>query len=646
MLKRIGGGSLKVNKIASNAWFRALLAAALGLIVLILSQITAETLSRAGPYQKDANLALILPDDVAAPLDAARRVTPEYTPVPAYVFDDPGSTTPGTFETQFEWRVGDPEPALLLAYFRRLDSITLNGNSVAMQNLRQPSLVGAWRPAAVLLDTDHLVDGTNTLQITDGGKSRKVLPAFSIVPAEDAQRAAFAGEFFELHLPLAVTGIMLFVAFFCAGLRWSITERLEIRCFVALLLVWSLRNAMAFDLVGDLPNPWRVFSAYWIGYILAAAFAAYCFAWARKSRLWILGSWAIAAAALLLTLVLGYESGQAAFEISYLVESWLIPGFVVAGIATAIHAEGRSGAQKMIQLVLIAGAGMALMLDALDERFDISLGFLDLQPMIYYATPRHGILLALGMLSAMIYHQMRARRLSEDLTGELNRRLDVREAELAVAHARETELVKRETLDTERQRIMRDMHDGLGSQLMSMLLAARRGKADPPKVADGLQQVVDEMRLMIDSMDSLGESLSSAFASFRNRLQPRIEDAGFAFSWNDQSGGNLPAYTPRTSLQIFRIMQEAVTNALKHSGGGTIAVSVAADADQNGGLIITVDDDGSGITLPRKRAAGGGHGLENMRARAASIGGEIEFGTSDADGGRMRLSLPPVSDCS
>lgn len=639
------GERVQVTLSRQRSTIIAILAALAGALLLIASQMTAESLSRAGAYPVDEDLILLLPLEEGGDLANAVHVTPNYTPVPAYVYDGDGPETPGTFETRFEWNSGDPQPALLLAFYRRVDAITLNGNPVALQNLRQISLVGAWRPASVLLEEDHLVDGTNVLQITDPGTSRRVLPAFAIVPAEEAQRAAFAGEFFELHLPLAVTGIMLFVALFCAAITWQKSEKLEIRCFIALLLVWSLRNLMGFDLFGDLPSPWRVFVAYWIGYVLAAAFAAYCFAWANRGALWVTVCWGIAAAAIALTLALGYESGQAAFEISYLVESWLIPGFVLAGILAAISAEAKTGAGRAIQLLLIAGAGSALALDAFDERFDVALGLLDPQPMIYYSTPRHGILLALGVLGAMIYHQVRARRLSEDLNGELNRLLTARESELADAHTREKVLVREQAFSEERRRIMRDMHDGLGSQLMGMLLAARRGKAEPDKVAEGLQQVIDELRLMIDSMESVGDSLATAITSFRARLQSRIEDAGFAFDWDNQLGGNIPSYPPRKTLQLFRIIQEAVTNALKHSGGDRIGISFARvaseQADLDAILEVCVTDNGQGISGPRL----GGHGLENIRARAAREGGDVHFASPDENvGGLVRVRFPITAD--
>ena len=218
----------------------------------------------------------------------------------------------------------------------------------------------------------------------------------------------------------------------------------------------------------------------------------------------------------------------------------------------------------------------------------------------------------------------------------LQSQLTERTADLEAAHARETQLVRKQAHDNERQRIMRDMHDGLGSNLMSMLLAARRGDAEPQKVADGLQSVVDEMRLMIDSMDTVGESLASALATFRERVQSRVENAGFAFHWNNEAGRDLPALGPRQVLQIFRIMQEAVTNALKHSGGDQIAVNIAHGTSAEKAVKITITDNGGGIT-GRKVA---GRGLDNMQSRASVINAALTISNGENGGAEVAIELP------
>ena len=224
---------------------------------------------------------------------------------------------------------------------------------------------------------------------------------------------------------------------------------------------------------------------------------------------------------------------------------------------------------------------------------------------------------------------------SASLNSLLQTQLSERTAELEAAHSREKSMVRAQAHQHERQRIMRDMHDGLGSQLMSMLLMARRGQAEAPVVADGLQSVIDEMRLMIDSMDSVGESLATALTIFRERIASRIEGAGKKLVWDDASGGQLPDYGPRDVLQVFRVMQEAVTNALKHSSGDTIAIRLEPSPDADFALRITIADNGAGMGAANPR----GRGLANMTGRAETVGGRCAL--SDAEPGvAVVIDLP------
>ena len=247
-------------------------------------------------------------------------------------------------------------------------------------------------------------------------------------------------------------------------------------------------------------------------------------------------------------------------------------------------------------------------------------------------------LLLLAFSIAFFARNFRLFQSSAQINALLRTQLDARTAELAMAHAREKELVRLEAHGAERQRIMRDMHDGLGSNLMSMLMMAKRGKARQEDYVEGIQSVFDEMRLMIGSMSSGGESIGSALSIFGKRAMPRVENAGFTFPWDLAADCPLPDYGPRDLLQIFRIMQEAVTNALKHSGGDRIAVTIAPGTQAAHALRITIADNGSGLT----RSAGRGRGLTNMQARARSVGGVLEVIHAD-NGTCVILDLPENS---
>ena len=230
---------------------------------------------------------------------------------------------------------------------------------------------------------------------------------------------------------------------------------------------------------------------------------------------------------------------------------------------------------------------------------------------------------------------------SAQINSLLKTQLDERTTELEQAHAREKNFVRMEAHVHERKRITRDMHDGLGSHLMSMLMMAKRRRGKHEEYADGLQQVIDEMRLMIDSIDSVGESLTSALSIFRKRVMPKVENAGFAFEWQMAHDCPLPEYGPRDVLQIFRILQEAVTNAIKHSGGDRIDISITPDDDPDTALKISVADNGSGILASNER----GRGLGNMQSRAEDIGAIIDIsGGKEGTSVTLLLSGKPTHD--
>jgi signal transduction histidine kinase len=223
------------------------------------------------------------------------------------------------------------------------------------------------------------------------------------------------------------------------------------------------------------------------------------------------------------------------------------------------------------------------------------------------------------------------------LNADLERRVAERALELQRTHQRVRALERVTTLAGERERLMRDMHDGIGSQLMTTLDAVERGGPGAQDVAAMLRDCIDDLRLMIDSLEPDEESLLVALANLRYRLEPRLAAAGIALDWQAHRRVGLPA--PGSVLQVLRIVQEAVTNVLKHAGASRLRVCARSEA---GELVLEVEDDGGGIDAGA--AAGAvpgrpGRGLANMRSRAAQLGGTLEVSSTGA-GTLLRLRVP------
>jgi signal transduction histidine kinase len=244
-------------------------------------------------------------------------------------------------------------------------------------------------------------------------------------------------------------------------------------------------------------------------------------------------------------------------------------------------------------------------------------------------------LILFAMVYALAEHYFRTYDALRLLSAGLERRVAERTAELERSHARVLALERAATLAGERDRMMRDMHDGIGSQLITTLDAVERGSLRPAEVGALLRGCLDDLRLMIDSLDPHEDSLASALANLRWRLEPRLSAAGIKVRWEVDDG--LPAMSPGAVLQVLRVVQEAITNVLKHARA--TGLRIAAQGLPDGGLRLEVEDDGQGCALAPVGTAG--RGLGNMRTRARQLGGSLDVAPgSDGRGTCVRLEVP------
>jgi two-component system sensor histidine kinase UhpB len=184
----------------------------------------------------------------------------------------------------------------------------------------------------------------------------------------------------------------------------------------------------------------------------------------------------------------------------------------------------------------------------------------------------------------------------------------------------------------ERSRIMRDMHDGIGGQLLGLILQARSRKLSDETLVSGLEQSLDDLRLVVDSLEQGEGSLTGALGAFRARIEPRCEAAGVELGWEIEDVGATPNIGPDKTLQIYRVLLEACTNALQHGKPKRIGVSLRRLGER---IEIALSDDGGGFSA---QTAPAGRGLANMRTRAQQIGAALDLASS-GNGTRITLAL-------
>lgn len=190
----------------------------------------------------------------------------------------------------------------------------------------------------------------------------------------------------------------------------------------------------------------------------------------------------------------------------------------------------------------------------------------------------------------------------------------------------------------ERQRIMRDIHDGVGAQLVGLLSLISKGRTDQTVLQEHARAALDELRMAVDAMQPVNGDLATVLATLRYRLQPRFSAAGMEVEWLVGELPPMDSLTPQVVLQIQRILLEAFTNVLRHAQATRIRVSARAENLPEPTLVMEISDNGVG--LGGGQPASHGQGLRNMQTRAASIGGRLQVTGQPGQGTQVQLTLP------
>jgi signal transduction histidine kinase len=217
-----------------------------------------------------------------------------------------------------------------------------------------------------------------------------------------------------------------------------------------------------------------------------------------------------------------------------------------------------------------------------------------------------------------------------------------RRAQLA---ERERDLAAREAVVEERARIARELHDAIAHNVSMMVVQAgaerRQLDAAGGSTRDVLETIEQVGRGALTEMRRLVGMLRSEAADPLTP-QPGLADLPTLVAQVCEAGlpvelrvdGDPRALPVGIELSAFRIVQEALTNALKHAGDAHAAVHVRYGADS---LELEIVDDGAG---DRQSVGGGGHGLVGMRERVALYGGRFDAGRRGSGGFAVRVLLP------
>ncbi len=195
----------------------------------------------------------------------------------------------------------------------------------------------------------------------------------------------------------------------------------------------------------------------------------------------------------------------------------------------------------------------------------------------------------------------------------------------------------------ERHRVSRELHDEAGQALTALKISLELLQSDLPPEAESLRQrlggavalteeTMEQMRLLAQdlrppALDTVGlnPTLEGLCRDFAQRTQLSV----------DYDGVQLPPLPEAADICLYRVLQEALTNVVRHANAGHVRVALGCDAE---GVSLLVEDDGQGMdegaTVPA------GIGLLGMQERLEMLDGQLEIESSPGGGTRLRASIP------
>lgn len=227
-----------------------------------------------------------------------------------------------------------------------------------------------------------------------------------------------------------------------------------------------------------------------------------------------------------------------------------------------------------------------------------------------YSALLFGLVLACVAIARFRAASTQARELSAGLAA----RVAQREQELASTYGRLESAAREQARTHERERILRNMHDGVGAHISAAIRQLQSGRSSADEVLRTLHDSMDQLKLSIDAMQFPAGDVQALLAGLRYRLEPRLTGAGIALEWAVHELPEWPGLDARGMHQLQFLLFEAISNVLQHAYAHGLRIEAGVLPQ---GLRIAVVDDGRGFDASRPPRA--------LQARAAALGARLDL---------------------
>jgi signal transduction histidine kinase len=492
------------------------------------------------------------------------------------------------------------------------------------QNCNHPQLVGL--PAGLIgpgpnsLDLKVVGHALQRVASTHraGGLSALAIGPHSALAGKHARQVAL-----NVAVPQAVSATLLLMGSFMFVLGWMNRRESHLAYFGALSVGWALVESRLW--LRDLPFDNAVIEALLCAMLplLTWASVQFLLRYAQYRHRWIDIALPLQALVMPATLLLaGPERLYPMASFWYVLlplQTLAAAGFY---LRTQYHAQ-RGSFWPMALFLCIATVALAAEYAA--QSFGVRGPLMQLAQL---ATPVMMVLVGLRLL-----HQQ-GRALQAAVEGKAHLEMRIREAtaEIERNFTQLAELRVEKVTERERKRIAADLHDDLGAKLLTIVHTS-----DSERISTLAREALEEMRLSVRGLTGKPVRLIDALGDWRAEVVSRLGQAGIEADWSAPAEELPQTLSARAFVQTTRILREAVSNVIKHSGATHCSLSCdLADGDMQ----IVVRDNGNGIPMELDGRLDRGHGMASMKHRAKQLQGQCLVESGPGYGTVIRLTLP------
>ena len=391
------------------------------------------------------------------------------------------------------------------------------------------------------------------------------------------------------------------------------------------ILTWGLTLRLGYYRWWDPPLTPELITAYYFCVInlVAIAWLNFVRTWCDESKPWITKT-SIAAGigvSLISTILILLDKHEGYLVADKLSQALGIGAGILAGYVLLEHMYKQPAHRPLEASILFLGLTTMVADSASELLWQHNLGALQ------FAQP----VLVVSFIVALLTRNLRAFEESEKFNALLNTELGKREHELEQKYEELRQVDQERQVQEERQRILRDVHDGIGSRLTGLIIQARNESIQMAGVRNTVEDCLNELHLVINSLDYDQDQPHEIFNRLQSRFEQQANAADVDIEWCCQHPQTI--HLSRTGyLHLVRIIQEAMTNVFRHSDAKAVRVTSTEEHER---YTLEVADNGSSID---PKAFNQGSGIKSMQYRATQIGGAL-IAESTERGFRVCLTL-------